>query len=211
MIDPGIVLSGLAIGFVVAAPIGPVNLIVIRRALRYGGLYGFLSGLGAALGDAIFATIAAFGLTAAIDWVMQYSTILQMIGGIFLIVLGTRTFFVHPHLEEAPVDTAYSLLGVTATTFLLTITNPATMLGFVAIFGGVAGLTVTQEDYTSAGILVASVFLGSVIWWLVIAALASLFRHKMNDRMLTLVNKGSGIMIALFGVAVLIQLAVRFF
>jgi len=211
MIDPGLVASGLAIGFVVAAPIGPVNLIVIRRALRYGGLYGFLSGLGAALGDAIFATIAAFGLTAAIDWVMQYSTILQITGGIFLIVLGTRTFFVHPHLEEAPPDTAYSLVGVTATTFFLTITNPATMLGFIAIFGGVAGLTVTQEDYASAGILVASVFAGSVIWWLVIATLASLFRHRMNDRILDVVNKGSGIMIALFGVAVLVQLAVRLF
>jgi len=209
MIDPGIVASGLAIGFVVAAPIGPVNLIVIRRTLRYGGLFGFLAGLGAALGDAIFAAIAAFGITAAIDWVMQYSTILQIAGGIFLIVLGVRTFFARPHLHEAPPDTAYGLAGVIAMTFFLTMTNPATMLGFIAIFGGIAGFTMTQDSYASAGILVASVFLGSVIWWLVIASLASLFRHRMNDRILNIVNKGSGGMIALFGVAVLVQLVVR--
>ena len=199
MFDFGLVASGVVIGLAVAAPIGPVNLIVIRRTLRLGTLRGFLSGIGAATGDGVFATIAAFGLTAAIDFVMRYEMIMQLIGGAFLIILGARTYLAHPHLEETMQENPGGALArVFATTFALTITNPATMLGFIAIFGGVAGLTDQSGSYLHAGALVLSVFV-------------SMFRQRMNDHLLELVNRASGGLIVLFGIAVLGRVLCRFF
>lgn len=204
MLNFGLVASGMAIGIAVAAPIGPVNLIVIRRALRLGRLVGFLSGMGAATGDAVFAAIAAFGLTAAIDFVLRYELVIQFFGGCFLIGLGLRTFFAHPHLEWESSDTQYGALARTfASTFALTITNPATMLGFLAIFGGIAGLSGPDEGYGHAAVLVLSVFLGSALWWLGLSQLIGLFRHRMNDRLLEILNRVSGGLIATFGIAVL--------
>jgi threonine/homoserine/homoserine lactone efflux protein len=213
MMDVGIVASGAAIGIAVAAPIGPVNLIVIRRTLRFGSLIGFISGLGAAMGDGVFATIAAFGLTAAMDFVLRFSEELQLVGGIFLLVLGVRTIVTHPHiLHEGPQEIMSGALArVFATTFALTITNPATMLGFIAIFGGVAGLTHQGQSYGHATTLVASVVLGSALWWAGLSGFVSLFRQRMNDRILEIVNRVSGGLIILFGVAVLGRVIYRFF
>ena len=217
MIDPGLVASGVAIGVAVAAPIGPVNLIVIRRALRLGWLNGFLSGTGAAAGDAIFAAIAAFGLTAAMDFVIRIETVLQIVGGLFLIGLGLRTWFAHPHFseEDAPgvpgvpgaagSPQAAAMAKVIVTTFVLTITNPATMLGFIAIFGGVAG-----DDYAHAATVVVSVMAGSILWWVGVSGFVSLFRQSMNDRLLVMVNRVSGGLIAGFGIVVLGRVAAGF-
>ncbi|ABS62377.1 Lysine exporter protein (LYSE/YGGA) [Parvibaculum lavamentivorans DS-1] len=204
MIDFGLVANGVAIGVAVAAPIGPVNLIVIRRTLRYGWLNGFLSGGGAAAGDAIFAAIAAFGLTAAVDFVIRFETVLQFIGGFFLIGLGLRTWFAQPHFgDEAPISISGAMAGVFAATFVLTITNPATMLGFIAIFGGLAGLADAGEDYGHAATIVLAVMAGSILWWASVSGFVSLFRHRMNDRVLVIVNRVSGALIGLFGLIVL--------
>ena len=212
MLDFGLVASGLAIGIAVAAPIGPVNLIVIRRTLRFGTLVGFLSGTGAAVGDGVFATIAGFGLTAAIDFVVRHEMTLQLIGGLFLVALGLHTFRAHPHLEEAENENLSGALArVFATTFALTITNPATMLGFIAIFGGVSGLTAQGNGYGHAATLVGAVFLGSLLWWAGLSGFVSLFRQRMNDRLLELVNHISGGLIAMFGLVVLGRVAWRFF
>lgn len=212
MMDFGIVASGAAIGIAVAAPIGPVNLIVIRRTLRFGTLTGFISGLGAAMGDGVFATIAAFGLTAAMDFVLRFSESLQLVGGIFLLVLGVRTMFAHPHIHEGPPENVSSALAkIFAATFALTITNPATMLGFIAIFGGVAGLTHQGQSYGHAATLVGSVMLGSALWWAGLSGFVSLFRQRMNDRLLEIVNRVSGGLIVAFGVAVLARVIYRFF
>lgn len=201
----GLVANGVAIGMAVAAPIGPVNLIVIRRSLRLGGLIGFLSGLGAACGDAIFAAIAGFGLTAAMDFVLRFQLPLQIVGSVFLIGLGLTTFRAHPHLKEDENEaiSKSALLRIFATTFMLTITNPATMFGFIAIFGGVAGLATGGEDYGHAITIVLSVFCGSLLWWASVSGFVSLFRHRMNDRLLELVNQVSGGLIITFGVIIL--------
>lgn len=208
MIDLGLVVNGVAIGLAVAAPIGPVNLIVIRRTLRYGWLYGFLSGGGAAAGDAIFAAIAAFGLTAAVEFVVRFETTLQIVGGLFLVLLGARTWFAHPHFgDEEPANISGAVAGVFATTFFLTITNPATMLGFIAIFGGVAGLADAGEDYGHAATIVLAVMTGSILWWASVSGFVSLFRQRMNDRLLTIVNRVSGGLILIFGIIVLARAA----
>lgn len=211
MIDFGLVANGVAIGLAVAAPIGPVNLIVIRRTLRYGQLNGFLSGTGAAMGDAIFAAIAAFGLTAAIDLVIRYETILQIVGGVFLLALGIRTLVSQPHFEDTKEENlSGAMAAVFATTFFLTITNPATMLGFIAIFGGVAGLADAGEDYEHAATIVLAVMAGSALWWAGLSGFVSLFRQKMNDRLLILVNRVSGVLIIVFGAVVLVRVACSF-
>lgn len=212
MMDFGLVASGAAIGIAVAAPIGPVNLIVIRRTLRLGQINGLLSGLGAACGDGVFASIAAFGLTAAIDFFMDYELVLQFIGAMFLLVLGVRTFFAHPHLQEEPREVQYSAVArIFVTTFALTVTNPATMLGFIAIFGGVAGLSAHGQGYGHAATLVGSVFLGSVLWWAGLSRFVGLFRNRMDDRLLVRVNRLSGALIATFGLVLLARVLVKYF
>lgn len=199
-----LILSGLLIGVAVAAPIGPVNLICIRRTLKYGMLNGFASGAGAAVGDGVFAIVAAFGVTAVISFVAAYSGWLQLVGGVFLLGLGVRTWFDHPHLDDKlPDGSLGDLLPVISVTFFLTITNPATMLGFIAIFGGVADFTIGTEDYMRASILVASVIGGSVLWWAAITGFVSLFRDRMSDTGLALLNKVSAVIIVLFGAGIL--------
>ncbi len=199
-----LILSGLLIGVAVAAPIGPVNLICIRRTLKYGMLNGFASGAGAAVGDGVFAVVAAFGVTAVISFVAAYSGWLQLVGGVFLLGLGVRTWFDQPHLDDKlPDGSLGDLLPVISVTFFLTITNPATMLGFIAIFGGVADFTIGTEDYMRASILVASVIGGSVLWWAAITGFVSLFRDRMTDTGLALLNKVSAVIIVLFGAGIL--------
>ncbi|MGB5094156.1 MAG: LysE family transporter [Parvibaculum sp.] len=213
MFDIGLVANGVAIGMAVAAPIGPVNLIVIRRTLRRGAVTGFLSGTGAAVGDGVFSAIAGFGLTAAMDFVLSYQTILQLIGGFFLLGLGISTFFAHPHLQQEDNETisGAALARIFATTFMLTITNPATMFGFIAIFGGVAGLAAGGGDFGHAATIVASVFAGSLLWWACVSGFVSLFCHRMTDHLLEIVNHVSGGLIITFGLVVLLRVIWRFF
>ncbi|MGK2740721.1 LysE family translocator [Tepidicaulis sp. LMO-SS28] len=202
-----LVVSGLMVGVAVAAPIGPVNLICIRRTLRFGAVNGFVSGAGAAIGDGLFATIAAFGVTAAIAFIKNYAFALQLVGGLFLIGLGIKTWLAHPHLDDAiPEKALGELLPVIGSTFVLTITNPATMLGFMAIFGGIAGFAVGTEDYGRASLLVASVVAGSALWWGALTFFVSRFRTRMSDRMLEIINHVSAALIILFGAAVLCRI-----
>jgi len=209
MNDLLLILSGIAVGIVVAAPIGPVNLICIRRALKFGMANGVASGAGAAVGDGVFAAIAAFGVTAAIAFVQDYSIWLQLVGGLFLLGLGARTWFDHPHLnDELPEGSLGELLPVMSVTFFLTITNPATMLGFIAIFGGIADFAIGSEDYWRASLLVISVIAGSTIWWVIITGFVSLFRGRMTDRSLELLNHVSAVIIVLFGGVVLARLMI---
>ena len=209
MDDLLLILSGIAVGIVVAAPIGPVNLICIRRALKFGMANGVASGAGAAVGDGVFAAIAAFGVTAAIAFVHDYSVWLQLVGGLFLLGLGARTWFDQPHLnDQLPEGSLGELLPVMSVTFFLTITNPATMLGFIAIFGGIADFAIGSEDYWRASLLVVSVVAGSAIWWVIITGFVSLFRGRMTDRSLELLNHVSAVIIVLFGGAVLTRLMI---
>jgi len=205
-----LVASGLVVGIVVAAPIGPVNLICIRRALRFGMANGIASGTGAAIGDGVFAIMAAFGVTAAIAFVQTYALWLQLVGGFFLIGLAVRTWFDHPSLDaKLPEGSLGALMPVVVSTFVLTITNPATMLGFLAIFGGIADFAIGDEDYVSASILVASVIGGSALWWVIICSIASRFRERMTDNALVILNQVSAGIIFLFGLAVLVRLVVE--
>ena len=213
-----LILSGAFIGFIVAVPIGPVNLICIRRTLHYGPINGFLSGLGSAVGDTIFAAISAFGLTAVMQIVEGYSTILQVAGGIMLLAFGVETYLSDPiakHLDEKrPVreGEAASLARAIVSTFALTITNPAPLIGFAALFAGLGSLSAQMVTFFQTSIVIIGVLGGATAWWFLLSTVVGLLHAKIDARVTKMINHGSGIVIALFGVAVLGHLvAEKFF
>ena len=200
----GWLLRGLAIGVAVAAPIGPVNVLCMHRTLAHGRLNGFVSGLGAAAADATFGAIAAFGVTVVADFLLGQQSWLRLGGGLFLLGLGVRIFLAKP--SGAAIATEQrGLRWAIASTFLLTITNPLTILSFVGIFAG-AGLGQGDTGFVGAAIIVIGVFLGSGVWWLALSLGIGMVRHKLDERGLAWINRGSGALIFLFGVAALASL-----
>lgn len=212
-----LILSGAVIGFIVAVPIGPVNLICIRRSLHYGSLNGFFSGLGSAVADTIFASISAFGLTWVTQLIEGWSTTLQVVGGIMLLAFGLETYISDPiakHVDEGePVreGEAASLARAIVSTFALTITNPAPLIGFAALFAGAGSLASQMVTFLDTAIVIAGVLAGSATWWFLLSTVVGLLHAKIDARVTKMINHGSGIVIALFGVAVLGHLVIEKF
>lgn len=194
--------KGLLIGLSIAAPVGPIGVLCIRRSFSQGYWVGLMTGLGAASADGVYGFIAAFGLTIISNLLVSQQIILKLIGGIFLCYLGWKTFGEKPAKEAA--ITSRKIANAYGSTFFLTLTNPMTILSFLAIFAGF-GLGNTH-DYFDAGILVLGVFLGSALWWLILVSGVSLFRAKMSDRALKWINQVSGILIFSFGLVALFSL-----
>ncbi|NWG47084.1 MAG: LysE family transporter [Alphaproteobacteria bacterium] len=219
-----LILKGLGIGILVAAPVGPVNLICMRRTLAFGQVNGFLSGTGAALGDGIFALLVAFGLTAASEFLLGYTGLVQFIGGCILIGMGIYTYLADPprfalashglselrrrRLRRLQAREGWrTLAGAIWSTFLLTITNPFTLVGFFALFSGL-GATLSEEgSYLTAALLVAAVVAGSTLWWFVLSKAIAFFRDGFTRERLRWINRISGAIIGVFGLAVLGRLA----
>ncbi len=202
--DIGFLLKGLFIGFSIAAPVGPIGLLCIRRTLAEGRTSGLVSGLGAATADAIYGCIAGFGLTFISTLLINQQVWLRVIGGLFLCYLGLKTFFSGP-AEKMASAKVNGLIGAYASTFFLTLTNPMTILSFAAIFAGL-GVASTSGNYLSAGVLVLGVFSGSAFWWFLLSSGVAVFRAKFNLRELKWVNRISGIIILLFGLYVLLSI-----
>jgi threonine/homoserine/homoserine lactone efflux protein len=205
--EVGFFLRGLIIGFSIAAPVGPIGVLCIRRTLAQGRLSGLFSGLGAATADAIYGCIAGLGLTFVSSLLMRQNIGLRLIGGAFLCYLGFKTFISLPAAEAAKAK-SNSLVGAYVSTFFLTLTNPMTMLSFAAVFAGL-GLASTGGNYVDALVLVLGVFVGSALWWVLLSGGVSLFRSKLTPRRLQWVNRISGVAIALFGVVALLSLSQR--
>jgi len=190
-------LRGLAIGFAIAAPVGPIGVLCMRRTLAQGRVCGLVSGLGAATADAVYGCIAGFGLTLVANFLVSQQTALRVVGGVFLCFLGVRTFLARP--SEKPVSSsARGLLGSYASTFLLTLTNPLTILSFAAAFAG-SGLTGTQANFAAAATLVLGVFTGSALWWLLLSTFFGALRGTLSLGRLQWVNRLSGAVITGFG------------
>jgi threonine/homoserine/homoserine lactone efflux protein len=208
------ILLGFFIGLIAAIPIGPVNLLVIRRSLAYDPLHGFMSGLGAVLADAIYASITAFGFTAISQMIEGHSTTLQVVGGLMLFYFGARMYLAPPNIKvedgcRPRETTALPLLRAMASTFALAVTNPATLLAFTAMFAGVAGLVGAQASFYGAAFLVLGVLAGSTTWWFTLTTITGLFHARIDERVMTIINKASGIIITAFGVAVFAHLLWR--
>jgi len=190
-------LQGLIIGFSIAAPVGPIGILCIRRTLAEGRLTGFVSGLGAASADAVYGSIAAFGLTAISAFLVTQILWMRLIGGFFLLYLGIQTFRAKPAAQAAEVRPG-GLPSAFLSTFFLTLTNPITILSFAAIFAGL-GLGQTRGSLGGAVALVAGVFMGSAAWWLTLSALVGSFRERINEKTLVWVNRIAGVIILGFG------------
>lgn len=188
--------KGLAIGFSIAAPVGPIGLLCIRRTLAGGAASGLATGLGAATADAVYGCVAGLGLTAVANFLVGWQGLLGIAGGVFLCYLGARTFFSPPADHAARADGA-GLIGNYLSTFVLTLTNPLTILSFVAVFAGL-GLGGAAAP-RGALALVAGVFAGSCAWWLLLSGVVALFRAQVNGAWMTVINRGAGLSLFAFG------------
>jgi len=194
-------LRGLILGLSIAAPVGPIGVLCIRRTLSDGQGIGLVSGLGAATADAIYGAVAGFGLTVIAGLLVQQQTWLRLLGGVFLLYLGVKTLLSQP-AEMIIGDQKRSWLGAYISTFMLTLANPMTLISFAAIFAG-AGLGNATGDYGRTLVLVLGVFVGSAIWWLLLSASVGIFRKKFSPRSILWVNRISGVVIVVFGVSAL--------
>lgn len=208
-----LILSGVGMGLVAAIPIGPVNIICIRRTFTFGPVNGFVSGLGGALGDGIFAAISGFGLTWAAQLIQGYAVAIELVGGLMMVFFGwhaLRAGLPPDRMEEeTPPETekSRSLLRAIFSTFALTITNPATLLFFTGMFAGVGSLAGNSGDFADAGLIVAGVVLGSAGWWLILTTIIGLFHARIDGDRVLAINRVCGFLVALFGLAVLANLA----
>jgi threonine/homoserine/homoserine lactone efflux protein len=195
---------GFLIGISIAAAVGPISLLCIRKTLTGGRLAGFVCGMGAATADGLYGFVAAFGLTWASDVLFEQQAWLRVVGGLFLVYLGVRTFLngsvgaADPAATPDPKGLARSY----ASTLALTVANPTTIFSFAAIFAGL-GLGETQGGYALASVLVAGVFWGSALWWLVLSTGVSLLRSRLGLVALRRINWASGALILGFGVVAL--------
>ncbi len=199
--------KGAVIGFSIAAPVGPIGVLCIRRSLAQGTVTGLCTGLGAATADAAYGAVAGFGLTAISGFLVRQQFWLALLGGAFLCYLGIKTFLSKP-AEEAASAEGKGLLGAYLSTVALTVTNPMTILSFVAIFAGL-GLASSNGDYGSASVLVAGVFVGSGAWWLLLSGGVGLLRSRVTAQWIGYVNRLSGVIIVCFGVYQLATLILR--
>lgn len=198
-----VLFKGIILGICIAAPVGPIGILCIRRTLQFGRFSGLFSGLGAAVADAIYAIIAAFGLTFISDFMIEQQFWLRLIGGTFLIYLGWTTFFSHINDQSKTVSHT-TLSNDFLSTFFLTISNPMTIFSFIAIFAGF-GLSSIQASYFEASVLVFGVFLGSSAWWILLSEGITSFRNKVSPEMMVSINRFAGLIIAIFGIIVLLS------
>lgn len=213
MIDFYLVMSGIIMGLIAAVPIGPVNLICIRRTFAFGPLNGFVSGLGAALGDGLFAAITGFGLTWIAQLIEGYATIIELVGGAMMVWMGFRTFISPPVprcVDDSPDKEGTNLVRAMISTFALTVTNPVTLLSFGVMFASLGGLAGGAGSFHDAGFVVAGVIGGSTGWWLALTTVIGLFHTRIDEKVMQLINRICGVLVTVCGLAVLIHLAIKF-
>lgn len=200
-----LLLRGLVFGLAIAAPVGPIGVLCIRQTLAFGWLRGFVCGLGAATADGIYGCIAGLGLTFISDFLFAQQTWLRLIGGIFLCYLGIRTFISDRLRNNTARLKNSKLAGVYLATLFLTISNPATILAFAAIFSGISSIS-TEHNYFPAMLLVVGVFLGSALWWLTLCTRVTFLGSKLRLTNLRWINRISGMAIALFGLIAVVSI-----
>lgn len=203
-----IILNGLIIGLSIAAPVGPIGILCIRRTLTQGKWAGFVSGLGAATADASYGALAALGISFVVNMLVSLQDWLKVIGGVFLIYLGFKTFFSTANGSSEP-RSSKDLAGNFISTFLLTITNPMTILFFTAIFSSLnLDKLTTQSD--SPLFLIIGVFIGSTLWWLILSQTAGLIKVWQNNKILFWINRISGFIIFMYGFISLVTVSVKY-
>lgn len=203
----GYILWGIAFGFALSAPVGPVNIICLRRSLFGRARDGFLIGAGAALGDAFYAGLAALGLKVFLAIIDSYSVTLRLVGAAIMLVFAVRIWRAHPHLDKEPIEGGVKrgMMGA----LVLTLTNPGVFFGFLGMYtlAGIGDLgTGDGRVHSDAIALIAGVFFGACLWWGVLVAIGRYLRDKVNDNLLAIINHISAAIIGLFAIGTLISL-----
>lgn len=206
--DPSFFPRGVLIGLSIAAPVGPIGVLCIRRTLTDGRLAGLLSGLGAATADAFYGSVAGFGLSFMSRLLLGQQVLIRLVGGLFLLYLGLRTLRAPVAREETGVVASDRLASYYLSTVGLTLTNPMTILAFAAIFAGLGLAASGESGLGSAALLVSGVFTGSALWWLLLSGSVGLLRGRLSPRVMVWINRLSGTVIGGFGVVALLSLRV---
>lgn len=210
ILNPLLIPVGMIIGVLVAAPVGPVNVLCIQRAIERGFWGGVAAGLGAVLGDGLIALFAALGVGSISGAVQDHRNTIQIIGGIALLIFGLKLFLAETQVvsptEPNKDATLLTYVWDIPQTFLLTITNPGAVLGLFAIFGGVSTF-VEVRGPVEALIMVASIMGGSLLWWIFLSKLIGKIRHRIRPDFLGYINKGAGAILIFFGALLIGEIA----
>ncbi len=207
--NPLIIPVGIIIGIAVSAPVGPVNVLCIRRALQRGIAGGVTAGLGATLGDGLIAFGAAMGIGAIDSVVTYYRTAIQGLGGLVLVVFGlllcrTKAPVADPDKDQVPGQ-YWDIVGDIPKAFLLTVTNPGAVLGLFAIFGGI-GTFVEVRGSIDAVVLVGAIMGGSLLWWLILSAAVTKISGQFGDINIARLNLIAGLALVVFGLVLLSEI-----
>lgn len=205
MFDLKLISAGLAMGLAIAAPLGPVNIIVMREVLARGALAGIIAGLGAIAADGFFAVVTAFGLKAIMRFFENYAGPLALIGGVVLVIMGIVTARSRITFGATSGSGSAGAWRSTLAAFTTTITNPGALIGVFAVFAGMSPVLRLADDPSRAGVAVASFALGGLVWWLVLSLIVSGLRHRLSEKSLNRINRWTGIVIAAFGFAMLMD------
>lgn len=204
-------ITGLGLGLIISAPVGPVNILCIQHSLSGGFWAGFATGCGAVLADFFIAAMAALGLTYISGIVLEQKMLIEGIGGLILIGFGWRLATSHPRL--LPGDdrslSPYRHFGALPQSFLLTLTNPGALLGIFAVVGSAGSLVGGLQSFTTAFYLLAGLLVGAVCWWAGLSWLISRLRSKMTARRLEMINHVAGGILLLSGFGLLIKAGVQ--
>lgn len=200
--DTSFLIKGLIIGFLIACPVGPVNILCIRRTLTEGRIQGLISGLGAAAADTIYGFIAAFSLTFISDFLVKHQIGIRVVGAFFLCIMGIRIFLTKSTNKPIQLNSS-NLIGNFGSTFIITLMNPISILAFTIVFASVG---ISHSSHTLDGFLVAGVFIGSSIWWLLLSGTAGFFHKRISPDNLLWLNKVSGIIINICGLLIFLDL-----
>jgi len=200
--------KAMVLGLSVAAPVGPIGILCIRRTLADGRWVGFACGLGAATADGIYGLLAGLGLTVLSASLGSGNLLLRIVGTAYLAFLGARAFRATPADSEAAAK-AEGSWRAWGSTFLLTITNPMTIMSFAAMFSAIALGREERVLWLRAPVLASGVFLGSAAWWLFLSSGVSLLRARVRPRHLTWINRTAGVLLLGFAAASLLELVGR--
>lgn len=207
--NPLILPIGLIIGVLVAAPVGPVNVLCIQRAIERGFFGGLAAGIGSVLGDGLIALFAGLGVGAVSGAFVAHRSIIEIIGGLAFVVFGLKLFYTKPNLvlaadPEPSAASLYNYIWDIPQTFFLTITNPGAVLGLFAIFGGVSTFVEVKSN-VDVFLMVAAIMAGSLAWWVTLSRIISRYRHRISSEQLHKVNRIAGILLTGFGIILLAE------
>jgi len=196
-----LLLRGVLAGLAIAAPVGPVNVLCMSRTITKGRWHGIISGMGAAAADTFYGSIAGFSITFVIDWMLREKFWIHIVGGLLLIAIGIVYWVKKPKsLKDAGGESAHSEF---VTTLVLALTNPTTVLSFLAVLA-ILGLGESRPKILTL-FLVAGIFAGSMLWWIVLALITGHFRERFDDRAVARMNRIAAFAISGFGVATMLM------